>query len=313
MNNDDLEDLMLVRDIYSTQPAKECASALKVNELRVICETFYKNMEDVYDMMLLPHKVAWIGHFKQQAMLLQVQAITEKGYKDWKTSEVTQQKIRDRVIELQKAKHKELTDSALEEGKVSLRQALSGEDVRSSIRSLLRLSISAFWTAFECLTKDAWIYLVNSRPKDVVSRVLHAVVSEGEPDGISEKQISLRLLAKYEFDLRGSLGSVLVEKFDFTSVAGIRKAYAALFGKPAELEEIFTNESLTRLEAVRHVIVHRAGIADDEYIKRLRIPLSKGEMVPIDAETTEKFGNVVIGSGCALLRFVDSKIECLHK
>ena len=159
MSNEDLEDLNLVRGIPDINPAKECASALKVIELRVICETFYKNMDDVKGMMLLPHKIAWLGHLKVQDMFLYVQTIVTEEHWDWRSSDDTQQNIRDKVMELRKAKSNEIIDSAVEEGKVLLGQALSTEDVRSSIRSLLKLSISAFWTAFECLTKDAWIYL----------------------------------------------------------------------------------------------------------------------------------------------------------
>lgn len=310
MSNEDVEHLMLVH-IWSTKPARECVSTLKINALKVIGETFSKNMEDVDHMMALPELVAMRGHLSVREMVLYTQALAEtRGYMDSK-SEATKQKVRDKVVELRKKENaEERVDAMVKEGQRVLRELLSNhENVRSSMRSLLGLSLSAFWTAFECLAKDAWIFVVNSRPNDVVSRVLHAVASEGESDGLSEKQISIRLLARYGFDLRGALGYVLVEKFDFTSVTGIRKAYAALFGKLPELEEIFTDESINHLEAIRHVIVHRAGIVDDEYIKRVRSPLSKGEMVPINAETTERFGNVVVDSGCALLRFVDGRCE----
>jgi hypothetical protein len=60
------------------------------------------------------------------------------------------------------------------------------------------------------------------------------------------------LLAKHDFDLRGKIGTILAEKYDFTGVEGMRQAYSAAFGKRATIEAAFSSDRLLELEAVRH-------------------------------------------------------------
>jgi hypothetical protein len=74
MSNEDVEHLMLVH-IWSTKPVRECVGTLKINELRVIGETFSKNMEDVDHMMALPELVAMRGHLSVREMVLYTQAL----------------------------------------------------------------------------------------------------------------------------------------------------------------------------------------------------------------------------------------------
>jgi hypothetical protein len=57
----------------------------------------------------------------------------------------------------------------------------------------------------------------------------------------------------------------------FARLQGIKAAYEAAFYKDAEsIDEVIQSDIFERLSAVRNLIVHKSGIADDEYIQRTR-------------------------------------------
>src|SRR5437773_1998943 len=66
------------------------------------------------------------------------------------------------------------------------------------------------------------------------------------------------------------MGTILRERFAFSRLSGIREAYGCAFDKDsAEIDSILTDRSIDALQATRNVIVHKAGIADRDYIRRM--------------------------------------------
>jgi len=84
---------------------------------------------------------------------------------------------------------------------------------------------------FESAAKDIWTVALNSSPIGLGHAALVKLPIEKESDGLSAKQISVGLLAKHSFDLRGKLGSLLAEKFDFTGVLVFARHTALHLGK----------------------------------------------------------------------------------
>jgi hypothetical protein len=122
--------------------------------------------------------------------------------------------------------------------------------------------------------------------------------------------VPVSLLAKYGFNLRKKLGTVLRTKFDFTSVAGIRQAYKAAFADHETLARILVDPKLMHLEATRHLIVHRGGLVDEEFIRRTGSTFPIGQAIPLDEEEIASLLDAMKTAGCGLLAFVD---ECLTK
>jgi hypothetical protein len=183
--------------------------------------------------------------------------------------------------------------------------------VRSAVRSLLLAVVSASWTVFETLLTDMWVAVLNCHPVPLAQRALEAPSFAGPDEVLSAKQVSVGLLAKYSFDLRNCLGDILKSKFDFTSVSGIHKAYKTILGDSEELRKATGTIELKELEAVRHLIVHRAGIVDEEYRKRTNSPLSSGTALPIDGITASRWASAGISSGCNMVRLVDCALLSL--
>ena len=66
------------------------------------------------------------------------------------------------------------------------------------------------------------------------------------------------------------MGTVQREQLELDSLKGIREAYSRAFDKPFEkdIDESLADRDLDTLQAVRNLLVHRAGIADQKYLDR---------------------------------------------
>jgi len=185
--------------------------------------------------------------------------------------------------------------------------------VRSAVRALLLAVVSASWTTLETLLADMWGTILNRYPVSLGQRAFEAAPSPDATDVLSGKQIQIGLLAKHGFDLRGCLGDILKSKFDFTSVSGIQKAYGAIFGESEALKKSTEVPELRELEVVRHLIVHKAGIIDDEYKRRAKCALAVGAPLPIDAIAASRWASSGISSGCGMIRLADSTLADLRE
>ena len=163
------------------------------------------------------------------------------------------------------------------------------------------------WTIFEASIKDLWIYSLNSHPKKLLFNVLKGRTSDVE--GITGKNVSLALLAKYDFDISRNLGEILASKFDFTTVAGIRKSYKELFNLTSQELKIFDNRNLVQLEITRHLVVHNAGIIDSDYHKRTHREGEKlGKRVRLTTSQLSRYCNSSIYTIISLFKMSDKVI-----
>jgi hypothetical protein len=144
---------------------------------------------------------------------------------------------------------------------------------------------------------------LNSNAVPLAQRAFNAISEESH--GISSKQIAVGLAAKYSFDLRNCLGTILQPKFDFTGVSGIKKAYKAVFSESESLLDALDELRLNELEATRHLIVHRAGIVDEEYSNRISGALPVGAPLELDEKKVREFVELASLAGGAILVSVD--------
>jgi hypothetical protein len=183
------------------------------------------------------------------------------------------------------------------------------EIIRRPLQALLYTSAVYVWSALECALKDAWTEAVNFLPLPFGHRSLLHIPTEATPDGITSKQVSVGLLAKHGFDLRDKLGTILAEKYDFTGAEGVRNAYAAAFGKEHAIEAALSAIPLRRLEAIRHLIAHRAGLVDSEFLRRTGETHPIGMPLPLDMKTLCELFNVASTTAITVLKFVDEKMS----
>jgi hypothetical protein len=173
----------------------------------------------------------------------------------------------------------------------------------------------SLWTAFESLAKDAWIAVLNKYPAEFARRAFEAQLSSqpgGDDTGGGSKVIPIRMIERYRFDLREAMGFLAATRFDFGNCRSMRLAYRVIL-KDEDLE-LFLNPDLNELESMRHVIVHRAGYVDAEFLKRNKAyPGAIGELLEIGGgvESLGKSVDASILAGIRLLALLDDRIRFL--
>jgi hypothetical protein len=100
---------------------------------------------------------------------------------------------------------------------------LKSPDVYKAYRSLLYSGVVFVWCSFEIFMKDLWETSLNIAGKHVKKMALGNIGKIENNDsysGIRGKYVSLDNLGQYNFNISNKLGSILVNKFDFTSPYG---------------------------------------------------------------------------------------------
>jgi hypothetical protein len=135
--------------------------------------------------------------------------------------------------------------------------------------------ITSAWTIFETATGDVWEAALNHRPHglaDLNGKKRYKKRDErrvGDEAVKLEKLVRLDTIRRYEWDTRNKMGSILRDKFAFTTLSGIRDAYESAFYKKAnDIDKTILSDYFDQLSALRNVIVHKSAICDAEYMRR---------------------------------------------
>jgi len=177
-------------------------------------------------------------------------------------------------------------------------------DVSGSLSRPWLFAVTVYiWTAFECLAGDLWAISLN-HATTLGHRTLTSIVSEDTEDSsLSRRHIDVGLAARYGFDLRRSLGTILRPKFDFSSFEGVMVAYKKAFGTCGELENF--SDVLKELEQLRHLIVHRGGVADSKFVKITKPKVRADKIVSLKLSQVGLYMMSVTLGCVALLKVVD--------
>jgi hypothetical protein len=242
------------------------------------------------------------GFFQKLARTDDITGVS--GFDDWFA------RVSARVEEVAKTEEakKEFVKHLSETADRHLASLSTDEKVGPALRSLQLSRLILTWTAFECLASDAWETAVNENPLGLGQTAFKSLPAGQDVEGVSARHVSVGILGRYGFDLRKRLGTVLRPKFDFTSVGGIRDAFEAAFGKSRVLTGILADAQLTLLESTRHLIVHRGGTVDGEFVRRTNSRATIGQPIPLEDDEIENMLNVVAVAGADLLEFVDKTL-----
>lgn len=216
---------------------------LSSKELAAVSRSFAKNIDDILALLSLPLFLLTFGASELKRLELFAKALVSTGsVSKWEKDSKTRKKVEAEVNRLvrEEVNGGDITTDA----DIILGQLLNLTEIHSAVRALLLSATSASWTAFECVAKDSWTAALNVRPRKLGQKTIQEIGSDILNDGLSARSISVGLLAKHGFDLRNSLGTLLNEKFDFTSLKGMRKAFISAFEEREKIEEIFGGKVL---------------------------------------------------------------------
>jgi hypothetical protein len=289
---------------------RDLTKSLKSEALRSLAEAFLENTESTSGIMALPlwfaHQTAERSEFNE---FLVVRLVERLMLSRWQEPGEIKPLRSDEVAQEWSNKRDPNSEELKTRVRRELRNSLAGPGPQNAFRNLVLSTVSGLWTSFEVLTTDLWVTAVNAYPHVYAGRCLARAERSQDSEDFDGKQVSVRLLSKYGFDLRQKLGEILRPKFDFTCLSGQSRAFTAAFGRADELESIFADANLNELEATRHVIVHRAAVADEEFIRRTGSHNPVGVKIQIEPGRAISLLNIVLLAGCKLLKFVDERLE----
>jgi hypothetical protein len=199
--------------------------------------------------------------------------------------------------------------------------------------------IVGVWTAYESLATDLWITAVNQQPMTLGVNALYGkrnATAKAEPTDAADPEhkekvspLNIDILQEYGFDLSSSLGSMIhrKRKFTFNTLDDINHAYNETFcvrqkgvrkGPHQAVKSWFSGEEyngLRVLEALRHVLVHKAGMVDEQFLNRVRdlspafTTLKVGDSVELDGEMVREYASAAVKRALVLLRGVDKWLD----
>ena len=150
-----------------------------------------------------------------------------------------------------------------------------------ALQAVLQNQIVFAWTAFEVLAADLWIEALNFEPKIALELITTA---QNQGSGLVNKDVgktySVDTFAKFGFDLSRNMGTILSQRYgNFLRLTNIERAYGdAAMALPMDGK---AGTCLRLLEHLRNVIVHRGGVVDAEYKRKISsMPINLLQGVP---------------------------------
>jgi hypothetical protein len=275
---------------------------LTVPFLKPIAEGFFENVRQVESLIQMPLMMfsmleinEQFGEEMKSLALDSWRRIRGEGFADL---------LDDAKTDWDPVRQPDFFERVLKHQEKVLAMPKCGEMLKTSMDVLYRAGVSGSWTAFECVATDLWVTALNEEPTSLAQTAISSIEGQ-EPNELTSKQIPVGLAARYGFDLRRCLGTLLRSKFDFTSVSGIQKAYKVFLPNDEFIEKLLAQPELSELEATRHLIVHRASKVDEEYQRRSHSKLAIGSVLTFTREQAVRFSYLSSHSGIGLLAFVN--------
>lgn len=299
-----------------TDTLAEELKKIKKTPIKQIGNNFHDNLILVGFMISLPEIISALDHVKHNFYVLGLKEGLIEGIRDGvlnlkRASEEDLEEYADNTWKTKyEPKMDEIIDKAIKDGGESFSELMERAPFYESYRSLLYAGIVFTWCSFEVCMKDLWETALNTGNKLVMKTTLSNVSNIDRINnfsGIQGKSINLDYLAQYNYNVANKLGSILVNKFDFSSVYGIKQAYSCAFPRSTAIKEALENKELVQLEARRHIIVHKAGVIDDAFCKKTNVNKKlTGNKLGLSDEELSEFGNVAIDTVIQVIKAVST-------
>ncbi len=177
-------------------------------------------------------------------------------------------------------------------------------NIQSVSRELLLQGTVSTWSALEMLVSDELVLLLDSR-HDLVTKLLSDPSAKKK---FELPKLNIEDLASLGFDLSKQMGHLLFKERDLSSLPTLKCVCEALIDNP-ELKERLASPAVWQLNQNRHLIVHRRGIVDEDYIKKTGSPLNLGEQLSVLPSEFEDQVRHVLGIGDAFLSGLVSAVS----
>lgn len=336
-----VSDLKL-ESLFMTDPVEKAriAGPLKNECIEKVHVRYIHDMESVAFLMALPISLVKHTQLRQNAFCMAFHEVVGNPRCDPQTYFDNEQAIIDAYKKHEKEALQELKSPqrSATYADQSVRQTImlmgDNEQAERGSIALMEASLLNTWTAFETLAGDLWEAAVNAHPAKLATlKGMRKRISDraGTKTKISErdsafdqagnpgesKSISLndaQWLTNGTFDLSKHMGTLHKRSMRFITLGGIRESYSLAFSDHTDfIDSSLSHESLDALLLVRNLIVHKAGMADEIYVREAAtVPsaprITEGDRLKLDGEMVTNLINPVVANCSKLIKSVDSYI-----
>ena len=173
----------------------------------------------------------------------------------------------------------------------------SNPEVVEASAELLRQGAVLIWGALETLARDIFESTINAKPL-LAKRVLDSPECRKL---FQIKAIDFDTLAKFNFDVSGRIGSILVQLHDLSNLPAIKVIFGALSPSSSKLRSALSSKNLWILNQRRHLIVHNRSIVDQRYIENTGERLRLGQKLLLEPKDLLGYISLVQEVGAEIL------------
>ncbi len=144
-------------------------------------------------------------------------------------------------------------------------EVMGQEIIQPQLNRVKQQALVLLWGAYETFARDVFVLTLNEAPT-LFARLLKTPLKDRFQ---SQQVFSLSGLERYDFSLKGRLGEAVADGKDFSSPALLRVLFEHLFAGEQQQDLVVRHchsPALWLLGHRRHVIAHRAGRVDQEYV-----------------------------------------------
>lgn len=274
---------------------------------RPIVETFAHNLVTVVETSTLPFAFAATNASSlyankiRIAALIRARNIAPEAGEDEQSPSLRHRREQHAALAAD-AEFRRFCDSA--EGAQQLGELISEhlllavrEGLSRAFDELLLQGLVLTWSAFEVLARDLFVTYVNSNPA-AITVLLSNPSSKKRFDAA---KLPLEVLSEHGFDLSQKMGTVLASQNDLGDFVTIKTVYLALFAENEALRPFLEDRRMWNIAQRRHLIVHRRGVVDADFLKNSSESLAIGTKLRVTPTELEEAMRVIRDCGGALL------------
>lgn len=176
---------------------------------------------------------------------------------------------------------------------------LGNPEFRRAAGDLLNETLVMIWGAFEVFVSDIVRGILNTDPASALR-----LVTTDPARKYFRKDVSIEVLAARGFVLRDAMGDVLFSDQQLDSLPRMRDVLSALLPNSAQLHAAMAAPSLWLLWQRRHVIVHRRGMVDNQFIVNTGSGSASGSRLSVESDDVDEALLTVKNAAVALMRAV---------
>jgi len=172
----------------------------------------------------------------------------------------------------------------------------TSDHLKIAIAELLNQGEVLIWGALEVLSRELIKTFLNKNP----SLVTEILTNTKLKSKFNIKAIPIEILSDFSFDISKKMGEIVIMNNDLSNYSILQEMYRSIF-KNARITRTIKSKDIYYLNQIRHLIVHRRGIIDQQFLDSTECKSKVGEKIILkpkevidDLSTVLKTGQIIM-------------------